>query len=222
MVDIVQVPFPLLHAFREFLSIFDHTALDHLTQQVVTLAGTLAHSGEHRETVVSFGNIVDELLNQHRLAHTGTAEQTDLTTLHVGLQEVHYLDTGEQDLLRDGQVVELWSRLMNAAQVIAVQRAEHVDGFAHYVQQTPLDLRARRHRNGSAKIAHLDTAAYAVRALHCHAASRILADVLLHFKYQLLAVVAKHLQRRIDRRYLVLATLERYIDHRAYDLNYST
>ena len=44
------------------------------------------------------GDVVDELLNQHRLADTSTTEQTNLTTTRVGREEVDDLDTGLQDL----------------------------------------------------------------------------------------------------------------------------
>ena len=50
---------------------------------------------------MSVCDIVDQLHNQHSLAHTGATEQTDLTTLAEGLNQVDDLDTGKQDFLRD-------------------------------------------------------------------------------------------------------------------------
>ena len=44
------------------------------------------------------GDVVDELLNQHSLADTGTTEETNLSTTGVGSKEVDDLDTGLQDL----------------------------------------------------------------------------------------------------------------------------
>ena len=54
----------------------DNTALNHLVVEIVTLSGPLSHSREHRVTSVSLGHVVDQLHNQHSLAHTGTTEQT--------------------------------------------------------------------------------------------------------------------------------------------------
>ena len=54
----------------------DDSGLDHLVVQVVSLAGALPHPGEHRVTTVGLGHVVDQLHDQHGLAHAGTAEQT--------------------------------------------------------------------------------------------------------------------------------------------------
>jgi len=47
---------------------------------------------------MSLGDVVDEFLDQHGLANTGTAEQTNLSTTGVGGEEVENLYTGLQDL----------------------------------------------------------------------------------------------------------------------------
>ena len=41
---------------------------------------------------MAFRDIVDKLHDEHGLAHTGSTEQTDLATLHVGLKKVNDLD----------------------------------------------------------------------------------------------------------------------------------
>ena len=57
----------------------DDSTLNHLVVEIVALAGTLADAGEHGVTTVSLGHVVDQLHDQHSLAHTGTAEKTNLT-----------------------------------------------------------------------------------------------------------------------------------------------
>lgn len=44
--------------------------------QVISFAGSLAHSSKHRVTTVSLRHIVYQLHNQHSLANTSTAKQT--------------------------------------------------------------------------------------------------------------------------------------------------
>lgn len=61
--------------------------------QVVTLAGALSDTGEHGETTVVGGDVVDQLHDNHGLAHPGTTEQTDLAALRVRREEVHHLGT---------------------------------------------------------------------------------------------------------------------------------
>ena len=45
------------------------------------------------------GNIVNQLHDKHCLTYTGATEQTDLTTLAEGLDQVDDLDTGIEDFL---------------------------------------------------------------------------------------------------------------------------
>ena len=44
--------------------------------QVVSLAGTLSHAGEHGVTTMGLGHVVNKLHDQHSLADTSTTEQT--------------------------------------------------------------------------------------------------------------------------------------------------
>ena len=44
--------------------------------QVVSLTGALSYAGEHGVTAVGLGHVVDELHDQHGLAHASTTEQT--------------------------------------------------------------------------------------------------------------------------------------------------
>src|SRR3546814_11849375 len=62
----------------------DDARLDHLVIEVVALAGALSDAGEHRIAAVGLGDVVDELLDQHRLANASAAEQTDLAAARVG------------------------------------------------------------------------------------------------------------------------------------------
>ena len=43
-------------------------------------------------------NVMDQLLNEDRLAYTGASKQTDLSALCIGGQKVNNLDSRLQDL----------------------------------------------------------------------------------------------------------------------------
>ena len=75
--------------------------------EVVAFAGPLADAGEHGVTAVGLGDVVDQLLNQHGLAHAGAAEQADLAALGVGRQQVDDLDAGDENLGFRGLISEL-------------------------------------------------------------------------------------------------------------------
>ena len=47
---------------------------------------------------MGLGDVVDELLDEHSLADTGTTEETNLSTTSVGSKEIDNLDTGLENL----------------------------------------------------------------------------------------------------------------------------
>src|SRR4028119_1748092 len=69
-----------------------------LQVQAVPLARALAHAAEHRPPAVPGGDVVDELLDDHRLADAGPAEEADLPALHERGDQVDDLDPRLEDL----------------------------------------------------------------------------------------------------------------------------
>lgn len=57
--------------------------------QIVTLTSTLPDTSEDRVTTVSLGDVVDQLLDKHRLSDTGTSKETNLSTTSVGSEQVN-------------------------------------------------------------------------------------------------------------------------------------
>src|SRR5690606_6923786 len=102
-----QIPSSFFHRLQEIITIFYNTGFQHLTQQIVPLTGTFPHSCKYGKSPVSLCNIVDQFLDQYRLAHTGTSKKTDLTSLGIRFDQVDYLNTGKQYLGRSGQVLKL-------------------------------------------------------------------------------------------------------------------
>ena len=88
-----------LHALYEFIAILDDTGFYHFTKKVIAFPGSLPHSGEDGETVVFLCNVVDQFLDEDSLAHTGTTEKTDLSTLEIGLEKIYDLDSCVKDFL---------------------------------------------------------------------------------------------------------------------------
>src|SRR5262249_49658101 len=84
----------------------DDASLLHLNPKVGAFTRALAHAREHRHTTVLRRNAVDHLHDDDRLAHARAAEQADLATLHVRLEEVDDLDAGLEHLRLRLQLVE--------------------------------------------------------------------------------------------------------------------
>src|SRR5579859_6186571 len=97
-------PRRLVHLAVAEGDLVDHVAavacrrLAHLDQQVVAFAGAFAHPGEDRDAAVLAGEVRDQLLDQHRLADAGAAEEPDLAAADVGGDQVDDLDPGLEDL----------------------------------------------------------------------------------------------------------------------------
>ena len=53
---------------------------------------------------MSFGDIVDQLHDEHRLSYTGTTEESDFTTFGIRFEQVNHLDTGVKHLTARLQV----------------------------------------------------------------------------------------------------------------------
>ena len=132
-IDVFDIPFALFEAFFKFLTILDNAAFYHFAKQVVTLTRAFTHAGEHRETIVTVSNVVNKLHDKHCLTHTGTAEQTDFTTLAIRLEQVDDLNTSEQNLRRNGQVGKRWRWLVNRAAFFIVNRSQVVDWLTNHV-----------------------------------------------------------------------------------------
>merc|ERR1719167_419009 len=112
------------------------TTLNHLVVQIVSFAGSLSDSGEHRVTTVSFGHVVDQLHDQDGFADAGAAEEADLTTLGVGGQQVDDFNARLQDLLLSRHVHEIGSFLMDRQELVGFDGTSFVNGFSDDVDDT--------------------------------------------------------------------------------------
>src|SRR6185437_12028436 len=65
--------------------------------EIVSFARALTHAAEYRAAAVPLLHVVDELLNNHRLADAGAAEQSDLAALHERRDEIDDLDPRLED-----------------------------------------------------------------------------------------------------------------------------
>jgi hypothetical protein len=108
----------------------------HFVVQIVTLTGTLTDTSEDRVTTVSLGNVVDEFLNEHSLADTGTTEETDLSTTSVRSEEIDDLDTSDENLSRGRLLNELWGLGVNGEELVGLDGATLVDRVTGDIHDT--------------------------------------------------------------------------------------
>ena len=158
----------------------DDAGLLELEPEVVALAGALAHAGEDGEAAVLAGDVVDELLDDDRLAHAGAAEEADLAALEEGLDEVDDLDAGLEHLLGGGLLVEGGRRAVDRHVDLGVDGAELVDRLAEHVEHAAQRLAADGNGDVGAGVDGLHAAHHALGGGHGDATHAALAQVLLH------------------------------------------
>ena len=217
-----EVPFALFHGLVEGFSILDHTTFEHIAQQVITLTRTLSHSGKHRVSVVSFGDVVDKLHDKHCLTYTGTSEESDFTTLHVGFEQVDNLDTGSQHLFVGRQFVKLRSLAVDRISALHVKFLHTVDRLTDNIHHTALDLVAGRHGDRTSRSHDIQAALQSVGIVHSHTAYSIFTDMLLDLDDEVFTIGAFHCERLInlwEHLLRILAVgIEVYVDNRADNL----
>ena len=155
----------LVHLAEDQGGLVRHAAAVHLAPQVVALPAALAYAGEHRVAVVLHGHVVDELLDEHGLAHAGAAEQADFTPLGVGLQQVDDLDARLQDLPHGPLLGEGGGLAVDAVAIhLRGDRVPAVDGLPQHVEHPAQGLFAHRHGDGLSRGGDLHPPGHALAA----------------------------------------------------------
>ena len=163
---------------------------DEFVIEVVALAGAFADAGEHRIAAVGLGDVVDQFLNEHRLADAGAAEQADLAALGVRREQVDDLDAGDENL-RFRRLIDIGrGRLMDRAARLHLDRPGFVDGFADHVHDAPERALADRHRDRLAGVGDFLAAHQAFGNVHGDAAHGVLAELLGDFEHERLPLLS--------------------------------
>merc|ERR1712055_1098109 len=163
----------------------DDTTLNHLVVQIVALPGPLADTGEHGETTVSLGNVVDQLHDKHSLADTSAAEKTDLTSLTVRGKQVDDLDTSDKDFLLDGHLIEVGSLSVDGLALVSGDGAPLVDRVSDHVDDAAKGLLAHRDGDGETLILNNITPDKTLGTVHGNGPDGVLSKVLGHLEDEL-------------------------------------
>ena len=131
-------------------------------------------------------DVVDQLLDQHRLADAGASEEADLAALDVRREEIDDLDARLEDLggrrqliERRGCAVDRPARGVGDAAVLLL-----VDRLSEDVEDAAERLLADRNRDRRAGVVRDGTTREPVRRVHRDGAHAVVAQVLLHLRGQ--------------------------------------
>ncbi len=166
------------------IRLLNHRIL-HLVPEVVTLTGTLAHSGETRVAAVLGGDVVDQFLDQNGLTQSRAAEEAGLTTLGIGSEQVDNLDAGLENLCPRAQLVKLRRLGMDRTALLRLERLPLVDRVAQQVEYPAQGLIPDRHRDGRSGIDNICVSHQAIGGAHGHGTDPVASEVLLDLADQL-------------------------------------
>src|SRR5262249_45365981 len=187
----------------------------------VALARALADPREHGHAAVLLREVVDELLDDHGLAHARAAEEADLAPAKVRLQQVDDLDAGLEHLHLGRLVRESGGGAVDRIALVRLHRPALVHGLPDDVQHAAQGRAAHGYGDGSARVRGLHAPHHAVRGQHADAAHAVLPEVLLHLGDHVELHAARRLaldaQSVVDRGHLLV---ELDVHHGADDLHH--
>merc|ERR1711884_707469 len=152
---------------------------------VISFTGSLTDTSKHRVTSVSLGNIVNEFHNQDSLAYTGTAEQTDLTSLGVGGKQVYNLDTSYKNFLLYTHLTELGSLSVDSLSLVSGDGASLVNWVSNNIDNSAKSLSSDRDHDGGASVEHLLASDGTLGTVHGNGTDSVLSQMLGNLKYKL-------------------------------------
>ena len=126
------------------------------------------------------GDVVDQLLDQDRLADPRAAEQAGLAPLQVRLEQIDDLDPGLEHLQLRALLFEGRRFAMDRQHRLGVDGTHLVHRFPEYIDHPSESFLADGNHDRGARIDRLHAAHHPVGRLHGHAAHPPLAEVLLH------------------------------------------
>ena len=112
------------------------------------------------------GEVVDELLDEDRLADAGATEEPRLAAADVGLEKVDGLDARLEDLGLGGQVLECRGRVVNRVVLHVIRDGLAVDRLPHDVPDTTERGRADGHHHRSTGVMDAQASLEAVGRRH--------------------------------------------------------
>ena len=124
-------------------------------------------------------DVADELLDEHGLADSGTAEEADLAALHVGSEQVDDLDPGLEDLRRRLQLFEARRIAVNRPALVGLDLVALVDDIAENVEDTAEGRVADRNADRRARVLDVHAAGEPVGGVHGDRTDAVVAEVLL-------------------------------------------
>ena len=132
---------------------------------------------------MTFGDIVDKLLDKYRFTYTSTSKQTDFTTFGIRFDKVDYFDTGEKHFGSSRKFFKFRGFTVDRQTIIAIfwQVAKTVYTIANYVEEATIDILTYRHFDRATGSDNFGITAKPFGRIHRDGSYHIFAYVRLYF-----------------------------------------
>src|SRR5439155_13476266 len=171
----------LVHLAEYHHGLVDDARFLHLQPEVVPFARPLPHAREDRETAVLRGDVPDQLLQYDRLPEAGAAEETDLSTLGVGGEQVDDFDPGLENPRHGLLLFERgWSAVDRKLELRLLHGGALIDGLPEEVEHAAERLSSDGHLDRAARVDRLHIADESVGGGHRDATNHLIADMERH------------------------------------------
>src|SRR5690606_11045500 len=130
------VAWRLVHLTVDHRYFVENVGVLHLVVEVVTLTSTLTHTGEHGQTAVRLGDVVDQFHHVEGRTNTSTTEQANVAALGERADQVDNLDTGFQQVAAASLFGIGRRGTVDAPLLFMLDRTGFVDGLTQDVHDT--------------------------------------------------------------------------------------
>lgn len=126
---------------------------------------------------MSFGNVVDELLDEHSLTDTSTTKEANLTTTSIWCKQIDDLYTCLKDFRCSGLLDERRRVVVDWEQLVPLDGPALVNGLTNDVHDSAKRALANRNLDGSASIDDLVSTNKTLRTVHSNGTDRVFSEV---------------------------------------------
>ncbi len=161
----------------------------HFVPEVVAFAGTLTDASENGVTAVVLCDVVDKFLEENGFADACTTEETDLSTFHVGAEQVDDFDAGFKHLDGGRLVFKLGGSAVDGESERMLDGAGFIDGIADDVDNASERTFANGDGDGRARIFYGHATDETVGGVHGDGTDDVFAEVLGDFDDKVIGLV---------------------------------
>ena len=138
-------------------------------------------------------DVVDKLLDEHRLSYSGTSEESDFSTLLVWAEQIYNLYSCLKHLLRCSLLLKARRRSVDCPFLLCLWRLILIDRLSEHIEHSSKCILPHRHRNRCSCCDSIHAADETISRSHGDTSDCIVAQMLCNLNDQLSAVFQRHL-----------------------------